>query len=196
MTRDSQLPRSTVDDIVKGNTEFKNMSVKNAMRLAKALNMTIDELFVKIYTTRTWKSLERNGIFYEVEMLQTDEDGIIAYANSWSGESEFFETYEEALKEAKEVRADTSKDSYDEVVVNEVEFIDDEAVDSSQKDSFKVYGVMDVEQADYLDTLNDKSLISAVIYAFRSYIDLETIKEYVSKGYNNVELREAFEKLN
>lgn len=196
LTRDSQLPRSTVDDILKGNTEFKNMSVKNAMRLGKALNMTIDELFGKIYTTRTWKSLERNGIYYEVEMLQTDKDGSIIYANSWSNESEFFETYEEALKEAREIRSETSKDSYDEVVVNEVEFVDDEAVNSSQKDSFKVYGVMDIEQADYLDTLNDESVISAVIYAFRSYIDLETIKEYVSKGYTGIELREAFEKLN
>ena len=49
LVRETGISRSTLVDIIKGNTEFKSTSVENGMKISEALNLTIEELYNKIY---------------------------------------------------------------------------------------------------------------------------------------------------
>lgn len=49
LVRETGISRSTLVDIIKGNTEFKSTSVENGIKIAKAFNLTIEELYNKIY---------------------------------------------------------------------------------------------------------------------------------------------------
>ena len=49
LVRETGISRSTLVDIIKGNTEFKSTSVENVMKISEALNLTIEELYNKIY---------------------------------------------------------------------------------------------------------------------------------------------------
>ena len=43
LVRETGISRSTLVDIIKGNTEFKSTSVENGMKISEALNLTIEE---------------------------------------------------------------------------------------------------------------------------------------------------------
>ena len=45
LVRETGISRSTLVDIIKGNTEFKSTSVENGMKISEALNLTIEELY-------------------------------------------------------------------------------------------------------------------------------------------------------
>ena len=53
--RETGISRSTLVDIIKGNTEFKSTSVENGMKISEALNLTIEELYNKIYNLKEEK---------------------------------------------------------------------------------------------------------------------------------------------
>lgn len=55
LVRETGISRSTLVDIIKGNTEFKNTSVENGMKISEALNLTIEELYNKIYKLKEEK---------------------------------------------------------------------------------------------------------------------------------------------
>lgn len=55
LVRETGISRSTLVDIIKGNTEFKSTSVKNGMKISEALNLTIEELYNKIYNLKEEK---------------------------------------------------------------------------------------------------------------------------------------------
>ena len=52
LVRETGISRSTLVDIIKGNTEFKSTSVENGMKISEALNLTIEELYNKIYNLK------------------------------------------------------------------------------------------------------------------------------------------------
>ena len=54
LVRETGISRSTLVDIIKGNTEFKSTSVENGMKISEALNLTIEELYNKIYQRSMW----------------------------------------------------------------------------------------------------------------------------------------------
>ena len=55
LVRETGISRSTLVDIIKGNTEFKSTSVENGMKISEALNLTIEELYKKIYNLKEEK---------------------------------------------------------------------------------------------------------------------------------------------
>lgn len=55
LVRETGISRSTLVDIIKGNTEFKSTSVENGMKISRALNLTIEELYNKIYNLKEEK---------------------------------------------------------------------------------------------------------------------------------------------
>ena len=55
LVRETGISRSTLVDIIKGNTEFKSASVENGMKISEALNLTIEELYNKIYNLKEEK---------------------------------------------------------------------------------------------------------------------------------------------
>lgn len=55
LVRETGISRSTLVDIIKGNTEFKSTSVENGMKISEALNLTIEELYNKIYNFKEEK---------------------------------------------------------------------------------------------------------------------------------------------
>lgn len=55
LVRETGISRSTLVDIIKGNTEFKSTSVENEMKISEALNLTIEELYNKIYNLKEEK---------------------------------------------------------------------------------------------------------------------------------------------
>ena len=55
LVRETGISRSTLVDIIKGNTEFKGTSVENGMKISEALNLTIEELYNKIYNLKEEK---------------------------------------------------------------------------------------------------------------------------------------------
>ena len=55
LVRETGSSRSTLVDIIKGNTEFKSTSVENGMKISEALNLTIEELYNKIYNLKEEK---------------------------------------------------------------------------------------------------------------------------------------------
>ena len=55
LVRETGISRSTLVDIIKGNTEFKITSVENGMKISEALNLTIEELYNKIYNLKEEK---------------------------------------------------------------------------------------------------------------------------------------------
>ena len=55
LVRETGISRSTLVDIIKGNTEFKSTSVENGMKISEALNLTIEELYNKIYNLKEEK---------------------------------------------------------------------------------------------------------------------------------------------
>ena len=57
LVRETGISRSTLVDIIKGNTEFKSTSVENGMKISEALNLTIEELYNKIYNLKEEKYL-------------------------------------------------------------------------------------------------------------------------------------------
>lgn len=76
---------------------------------------------------------------YEVELLELNEDKSVKYANSWSNESEFFDNYDEALKEAQsKVDFWSCKKAYHQVVINEVYFYDDEVQETEEIECFDI----------------------------------------------------------
>ena len=52
LVRETGISRSALVDIIKGNTEFKSTSVENGMKISEALNLTIEELYNKIYNLK------------------------------------------------------------------------------------------------------------------------------------------------
>ena len=47
LVRETGISRSTLVDIIKGNTEFKSTSVENGMKISEALkSLTIEELYM------------------------------------------------------------------------------------------------------------------------------------------------------
>ena len=64
LVRETGISRSTLVDIIKGNTEFKSTSVENGMKISEALNLTIEELYNKIYNLKEEK-YERNIRIYK-----------------------------------------------------------------------------------------------------------------------------------
>ena len=55
LVRETGISRSTLVDIIKGNTEFKSTSVENGMKISEALNLTIEELYNKIFNLKEEK---------------------------------------------------------------------------------------------------------------------------------------------
>ena len=55
LVRETGISRSTLVDISKSNTEFKSTSVENGMKISEALNLTIEELYNKIYNLKEEK---------------------------------------------------------------------------------------------------------------------------------------------
>ena len=55
LVRETGISRSTLVDIIKGNTEFKSTSVENGMKISETLNLTIEELYNKIYNLKEEK---------------------------------------------------------------------------------------------------------------------------------------------
>ena len=55
LVRETGISRSTLVDIIKGNTEFKSTSVENGMKISEALNLTLEELYNKIYNLKEEK---------------------------------------------------------------------------------------------------------------------------------------------
>ena len=55
LVRETGISRSTLVDIIKGNTEFKSTSVENGMKISEDLNLTIEELYNKIYNLKEEK---------------------------------------------------------------------------------------------------------------------------------------------
>lgn len=55
LVRETGISRSTLVDIIKGNTEFKSTSVENGMKISEALNLTIEELYNEIYNLKEEK---------------------------------------------------------------------------------------------------------------------------------------------
>lgn len=55
LVRETGISRSTLVDIIKGNTEFKSTSVENGMKISEALNLIIEELYNKIYNLKEEK---------------------------------------------------------------------------------------------------------------------------------------------
>lgn len=55
LVRETGISRSTLVDIIKGNTEFKSTSVENGIKISEALNLTIEELYNKIYNLKEEK---------------------------------------------------------------------------------------------------------------------------------------------
>ena len=55
LVRETGISRSTLVDIIKGNTEFKSTSVENGMKISEVLNLTIEELYNKIYNLKEEK---------------------------------------------------------------------------------------------------------------------------------------------
>ena len=55
LVRETGISRSTLVVIIKGNTEFKSTSVENGMKISEALNLTIEELYNKIYNVKEEK---------------------------------------------------------------------------------------------------------------------------------------------
>lgn len=51
LARDTHVPRTTLSDIANNKTELKNVSLENAVAIAKGLEMSVDELYKKIYGT-------------------------------------------------------------------------------------------------------------------------------------------------
>lgn len=49
LSKKSGVPDQTVRDLVNGKTDFSKMSVANAVKLAAAMNTTVDELYKRLY---------------------------------------------------------------------------------------------------------------------------------------------------
>ena len=49
LSKKSGVPDQTVRDLVNGKTDFSKMSVANAIKLAAAMNTTVDELYKRLY---------------------------------------------------------------------------------------------------------------------------------------------------
>ena len=49
LSKKSGVPEQTVRDLMKGRTEFSRMSVANAVKLAEAMNTTVDDLYKRLY---------------------------------------------------------------------------------------------------------------------------------------------------
>jgi plasmid maintenance system antidote protein VapI len=49
LAKKAAVPEQTVRDLMKGRTEFSRMSVANAIKLAEAMNTTVDALYKRIY---------------------------------------------------------------------------------------------------------------------------------------------------
>lgn len=52
LTRKIGTSRSMISDIVNGKNQFRNASVENCIKMAKALDMTVEELYDAIYFRR------------------------------------------------------------------------------------------------------------------------------------------------
>ena len=52
LTRKIGTSRSMISDIVNGKNQFRNASVENCIKMAKALDMTVEELYDEIYFRR------------------------------------------------------------------------------------------------------------------------------------------------
>lgn len=49
VAKETGIKESTARDFLKGKTEYKKMSVENAIKLAKSVGLSVEELFNKIY---------------------------------------------------------------------------------------------------------------------------------------------------
>ena len=49
VSKETKVAESTVRDFFKGKTEYRKMSVENAIKLAKSVGMSVEELFNAIY---------------------------------------------------------------------------------------------------------------------------------------------------
>lgn len=49
LAKKAGVPEQTVRDLMKGRTDFAKMSVANAIKLASAMNTTVDELYKRLY---------------------------------------------------------------------------------------------------------------------------------------------------
>lgn len=85
--------------------------------------------------------IEFTGTMYEVELLQVNNDGDITWSSS-PNESSYFESYDEALEEAMSQQKEQwlhDRGSYvQEVVVNEVEFVEGNLNGADEIKSLKV----------------------------------------------------------
>lgn len=52
LSKNIQIPRKTLNDVAANNTLFKNTSVDKALKISKALDMTVEELYNKLYFER------------------------------------------------------------------------------------------------------------------------------------------------
>ena len=52
LSKNTLIPNMTLSDIVNNITQFKNTSVDNALAISKALNMSVEELYNKLYFER------------------------------------------------------------------------------------------------------------------------------------------------
>ena len=49
VAKETGIKESTARDFLKGRTEYKTISVDNAIKLAKSVGMSVEELYSKIY---------------------------------------------------------------------------------------------------------------------------------------------------
>lgn len=49
LAKKAGVPEQTVRDLIKGRTDFAKMSVANAVKLASAMNTTVDDLYKRLY---------------------------------------------------------------------------------------------------------------------------------------------------
>ena len=49
VAKETGIKESTARDFLKGRTEYKTISVDNAIKLAKSVGMSVEELYRKIY---------------------------------------------------------------------------------------------------------------------------------------------------
>lgn len=47
--KETNLPKRTIYDLYQGHAEFKYMRVHNALKISKALNMSIEEIYEYLY---------------------------------------------------------------------------------------------------------------------------------------------------
>ena len=52
LSKNTLIPNMTLSNIVNNDVQYKNTSVNNAMAISKALNMTVEDLYNKLYFER------------------------------------------------------------------------------------------------------------------------------------------------